>query len=295
MSADRPQKRSWRDFVRGVLGAAYADDSRRKWLVRIGIAAAAIALFVLAPGYIATQPGFLRRYPAYERPYQTWTKSVHAQAACQSCHVGPNAVARTAFGARMTGEFYLSLLPVSRNPKLLRTPSNDACASCHIDLRTVSPSGDLNIPHRAHVDVLKIPCIKCHAFLVHEKNPEGTNSPRMETCLVCHDGTKAKNQCTACHNNKGAPESHRKGDWLIVHPTKQGVIDCKKCHNWTEDWCAKCHARRPRSHGADWRAAHPVKVKQHRNCEACHKGDFCVRCHGERPKLNFDPSLKLVQ
>ena len=39
----------------------------------------------------------------------------------------------------------------SREPTLFDKPTNEACLSCHIDLRTVSPKGDLNIPHRAHV------------------------------------------------------------------------------------------------------------------------------------------------
>jgi hypothetical protein len=81
---------------------------------------------------------------------------------------------------------------------------------------------------------------------------------------------------------------------LIEHPQKANA-ECNKCHKWTERWCADCHAKKPKSHGTDWRAKHRVKVKDHRNCEACHKPDFCVECHGEVPNRNLNPALKLVQ
>jgi hypothetical protein len=159
----------------------------------------------------------------------------------------------------------------------------------------VSPNGDLQIPHRAHVNVLKMECVQCHDYLVHELNPQGDHLPTMEGCLKCHDGNTAKATCTACHTRKAAPDSHRASDWLIVHAQKATDPECDSCHKWTDEWCADCHAVRPRSHTKEWRASHGEQVKQHRNCEACHDGEFCVRCHGEVPKDNFDPALKPVQ
>jgi hypothetical protein len=272
-----------------------ADIRGRSLLVRLAIAAALITIFVLIPAFIATRPAFTQRYPSMEAEYDAWEASVHAQVACQDCHVPPSRASQAAYSLRMAGEFYLQLLPVSREPELLGTPSSEACSSCHIDLRAVSPSGDLNIPHKAHVDVLKIDCIQCHSYLVHETNPQGNNAPTMAGCLECHDGVKAKNACDACHNEKGAPNSHKASDWTIVHPEKQEEEDCVGCHGWTEDWCAQCHSNRPRSHTVDWRATHRDAVDSRRNCEACHEGPFCEDCHGEVPQLNFDPDLKLAQ
>ena len=195
----------------------------------------------------------------------------------------------------MLGEFYLSLVTRSRQPNFLKTPTNDACRSCHPDYRTVSPSGDLNIPHRAHVVVLKLQCVKCHTFLVHEKSPEGNNKPRMAACLTCHDGKRAKNACATCHTNKAAPANHKSKDWVVAHPAMQRKLDCSKCHGWTANYCAECHTRRPRSHGADWRKKHGLAVKTRRNCEACHQPAFCIRCHGDVPTQNLNPVLKLVR
>lgn len=282
-----------RDLL-GRVGARTATGRRRLYL-RLGAAAAAAALLVAAPAYVASQPQFLRRYPNMGAQYETWSASVHANVSCRSCHVPPDRVSQTLHGARMLGEFYLSLVSPSRRPDLMPAPVNGACQSCHIDLRTVSPSGDLNIPHRAHVVVLGLTCVRCHKFLVHRTNPGGTHTPWMAGCLVCHDGRTAKRECSACHTDKRVPEGHRAADWLVVHSQRQKVIDCAKCHRWTEDWCVRCHSRRPRLHTARWRTDHRDKVKAHRNCEACHAGTFCFRCHGEVPGLNLDPALGLVR
>lgn len=282
-------------WLRRLQGSSEAAVSRRRRLVRLTIAGLLLFFFVIAPTYIALQPGFFQRYTGLSDYYTTWSTSVHAEVSCQSCHTSPTFTAQAAHGARMLGEFYLSVLPLSREPKLHGLPGNDTCDSCHIDLRQVSPSGDLRIPHKAHVEVLKIKCVACHDFLVHEKNLNGNHAPTMEMCMECHNGVKAKADCSACHNEKAIPEDHRADDWTVVHSQKTEDVDCESCHGWTETWCSECHSRRPRSHTKDWRAKHRVSVNERRNCEACHAAPFCVECHGEVPTLNFDPALKPVK
>jgi hypothetical protein len=292
---DQAQKKSWRDrFGRGK-DKTPMSPGRRRFLLRAGVVALVVVVLVIIPGYFALQPQFVQRYSNLAPEYQTWSKSVHANVPCRSCHVPPGPIAQSAFAAKMLGEFYLSLVMPGRQPVLFGAPVNSACQSCHIDMRTVSPSGDLNIPHRAHVVVLKLECVQCHTYLVHKANPEGTHTPRMESCLKCHDGKRAKNGCSTCHTNKGLPISHRAADWVVIHPQMQTKIDCKQCHAWTPNWCADCHAKRPKSHGPDWRTKHGSAVATHRNCEACHEATFCIRCHGAVPQLNFNPALKLAK
>ncbi len=263
-------------------------------MVAAGIAALLI-LGVLVPGYVATRPSYMQRFANLRPAHDSWSSSVHAQVTCQQCHVSPGVLARTGYGVRMLGEFYLSVFDRTREPDVMDKPTNAACSHCHIDLRTVSPSGDLNIPHRAHVTVLKLECVQCHEFLVHEASPEGRHTPRMVACLTCHDGKQAKNACSTCHTSKAAPASHRADDWLIVHPDRQTTADCRSCHDWTEKWCVECHTKRPKSHTGDWRKLHGDAVAVRRNCEACHEPGFCVRCHGEVPTQNLSTAPKLVQ
>jgi hypothetical protein len=292
---DATQKKSWRERFSRAPGRRRMSPARRKLLLRAGIVALVIIVLAVIPGYIATRPTFMQRYSHFTPEYQSWATSVHAQVPCQRCHVDPGFVAQASYDVRMLGEFYMATVNPSRQPALFPKPTNAACQSCHIDLRTVSPSGDLNIPHRAHVSVLKLDCIKCHAYLVHTTNPNGTHTPAMATCLTCHDGKTAKNACSTCHTNKNEPASHRASDWIVVHPQMQTKVDCASCHKWTANWCSDCHQKRPKSHTADWRTLHGKQVGIRRNCEACHEPAFCIKCHGIVPQLNFNPALRLVK
>ncbi len=260
---------------------------RRKNFVVLGIVA--LTVFVagfLLPAIVASQPAFFKRYPMTEKYWSSWSHSTHAEVACRSCHVPPDRVSQAGYTIRMLSEFYLSALVPGRSPKIFIRPSNEACGNCHGTNRTTSPSGDLKIPHKAHVVVLKLACVKCHKYLVHSKNPEGTHTPRMATCLTCHNGRKAKSACVTCHKKKYFPLGHRNANWVIIHPTQQAKINCKGCHGWVKQWCRQCHERRPSSHVVGWRRLHAKKVASRRNCEACHKSAFCIRCHGEVPARN---------
>lgn len=253
-----------------------------------------LALAFGVPAYLTAQPGYFRRYPLMAAKWEPWSTSTHVEAGCAGCHVEPRALPQVIYRARMIGEFYLGLAFPKREPDLFAKPSNAACMECHSDLRSVSPEGDLQIPHRAHINVLKMECVACHGYLVHELSPEGKHAPPMGGCMECHDGDAAKNACTACHTEKAAPETHRAPSWVVEHASRATDPACETCHGYTEKWCVDCHETRPRSHGSDWRGVHGEAVAKHRSCEACHEGPFCVRCHGEVPAVNFDPDLKLV-
>jgi hypothetical protein len=285
------QKRQKRP-PKGLVGAS--GHSRRRLAVLAGVMLALIVL-VVVPGFLAAQPGFFSRYPGLSKQYPPWAVSTHAETGCEECHVRPRLLDRAAYRVRMVGEFYVSLVSRSRVPGVFATPTDEACLVCHSDLRTVSPEGDLKIPHRAHVTILKMPCVRCHDFLVHEKSPEGKHTPPMAGCLTCHDGDKAKSACSACHTEKAAPASHKAADWLVVHGAESVGAKCDSCHKWAANWCVDCHSQKPRSHAADWRATHGLQVARHRGCEACHANGFCIRCHGELPGLQYDPTLKLVR
>jgi len=269
--------------------------TRRTRIARIVLVVFALLVLVVVPGYFASRPAFFARYPSLAEKYEPWSTSTHIEAGCEGCHVPPRVLAQSVYRVRMVGEFYLSLVNRSRVPGVFSSPTNESCMACHSDLRTVSPKGDLQIPHRAHVTILKMRCVECHNFLVHEVSSEGKHTPPMSGCLRCHNGDTAKDSCTACHTEKAAPESHQAADWTVVHGEKAADPECNSCHKWTEDWCVDCHARRPRSHGDDWRASHGAQVAKRRSCEACHKGEFCVRCHGVVPSENLDPALRLVE
>lgn len=279
--------------------APNAPRPRAPWLrrrgARIVLAAAIVAVLVGVPAVLTARPGYFERYPGLSEEYGPWSKSTHVEGGCEGCHVPPRVVSRVLYRTRMVGEFYLGLVAPSRVPDVFGSPTNEACLTCHSDLRSVSPKGDVQIPHRAHVTILKMRCVECHDYLVHELSPEGKHTPPMGGCLSCHDGDVADDACTDCHTQKAAPDSHRSADWVIVHAQRADDPECERCHNWSKNWCAECHSHRPRSHASNWREVHGEQVKQHRSCEACHDAAFCTRCHGEVPQVNLNPALKLVE
>ena len=303
MSADSSNTTFRRRIAEGLTRAARSgvEQARRYW--RLALLGALVVIFVLGPGYTATQSDCYARFEDLGAYHQTWTESTHANVTCQSCHVRPSAVAQTTYAVRMVGEIYVSLLPLDREPQTLGRPTNDACDECHVDLRSVSPAGDLLIPHTAHVDALGIDCITCHVGeLVHNDDPSVSTTPRMATCLTCHDGEVAKENCDACHTEKATPESHQDPQFIVSHADLRDEIDCESCHAWRDEWCLDCHARRPRSHGSgvdpsEWRKEHRevVYAREQRNCEACHEAPFCTECHGEVPARNLDPTLTLAR
>lgn len=252
-------------------------------LLIVGAACVAIAIVILLalPAFSMLQPEYYRRYPALGARMDHWAQSTHAKVRCGQCHIEPGISGFVRFSARAVPAFYSQLATGSREQNLLKAPKKAACQKCHTTYRSVSPGGDLLIPHRAHVQVLKMECVTCHKNLVHSLDRRGFNRPEMETCLTCHDGDRADDACTSCHVRKKAPASHSRADWLKIHGSFADTIDCAQCHDWTPGYCAECHQKRPASHKGNWKTGHAAPARARgEGCLVCHGGQpFCDRCH----------------
>jgi len=258
--------------------------SRRVDWKRLAAIAAALAVVVLLvlPVFSTLQPGYYERYPSLRARMASWRTSTHAKVACGDCHVDPGPIGFVTFAAKSVPAFYSQLLFGPKATNLLSVPNTVACERCHTTYRQISPNGDLLIPHRAHVDVLQIKCAVCHKNLVHSLNTLGFNKPEMATCMVCHDGKQAVDQCVKCHTQKQVPDNHKAANWLDIHSTMVKTIDCAKCHGFTPDFCHTCHSQRPPSHVGNWKTLHAaaVPVRGVKNCYVCHDvKTFCGKCH----------------
>jgi hypothetical protein len=245
------------------------------------VALVVIVLLVL-PVFSTLQPGYYERYPDLQVRMDNWRKSTHARISCAACHVNPGPMGFLIFAAKSIPAFYSQMIFGPKPTNLLTVPDRSACQKCHTGYRKVSTNGDLLIPHRAHVEVLKINCPTCHRNLVHSLNAQGFNKPEMSMCLkTCHDGVKATNQCNKCHTRKEVPDSHRRKDWLQVHSTMTKTIDCGQCHAWAPDYCRECHQNRPASHAGNWKKLHQYRAKKEgtKGCIFCHGEAFCKKCH----------------
>ncbi len=241
-----------------------------------------VVLFVTLPVFSMLQPDYYRRYPSMALRMDNWETSTHSKIGCAECHVAPGVRGMVRFAADSIPAFYKQLIEGPDDTNLLKPPGRDACQKCHTSYRAVAPSGDLLIPHKAHVEVLDMQCVTCHKDLVHSQNRYGFNKPEMETCLnLCHDGDKATDKCTDCHTRKLTPESHAAANWLEIHGTRAEIEDCAQCHNWTPGYCAKCHEQRPASHVGNWKTGHAAHARIRKDgCLVCHGGQpFCDKCH----------------
>lgn len=249
------------------------------WALFVGAALAAVALTLPVVSVLA--PDYYRRYPGLGQRMDHWATSTHSRISCIDCHVEPGVSGMASFAARAIPAFYSQLITGPNDTNLLRPPSTKACQKCHTQYRSVAPSGDLLIPHKAHVQVLHIECVVCHKDLVHSLNRRGYNRPEMETCLKCHDGDRATNQCLKCHTRKQTPDSHKAADWLQVHGKAAESQECGTCHDWTPDYCSECHEQRPASHAGNWKTGHAPHAKARgASCLVCHdKKKFCGNCH----------------
>ena len=246
------------------------------------VVALAIVVVLGLPVFSTLQPSYYDRYPQLRLRIQYWRQSTHARISCAQCHVDPGAMGFLAFSARAIPAFYSQLIFGPGPQNILQTPHRAACQKCHTDYRQVSPAGDLLIPHRAHVEALHIDCPVCHKNLVHSLNTAGYNKPEMQTCLtLCHNGVKATNQCDKCHTRKQVPPSHMQANWLSVHPTMVGKINCAQCHAWAPNFCQECHSHRPPSHVGNWKQLHQFRAKAigTKGCLFCHGQAFCNKCH----------------
>jgi len=254
---------------------------RRRTSVVVALVALVVVALVL-PAVSMLQPGYYRRYPGLSERMDHWATSTHSKISCASCHVEPGVTGAVGFAARSIPAFYSQLLFGPNSTNLLGPPSREACRSCHTSYRKVAPSGDLLIPHRAHVEVLGMQCVVCHESLVHSPNRRGFNRPEMEGCLErCHDGDKATDKCVKCHTRKHTPRSHQDAAWPTTHGQLAKVQDCDSCHDWTPDYCADCHQKRPTSHEGNWKTAHAGPARERgKGCLVCHGGErFCKECH----------------
>ena len=61
------------------------------------------------------------------------------------------------------------------------------------------PPANLHFPHARHVGLPEVSCATCHPLVAEAKLATRDDLPAMETCLGCHDGTQAPDECSTCH------------------------------------------------------------------------------------------------
>ncbi len=194
-----------------------------------------------------------------------------------------------------------------------------ACADCHVGFdetvrkeppKVVFPQPNLIFDHKVHVDK-KIRCESCHGEMKDLELATRQQLPKMETCLVCHEGTFASAACATCHRvtpsgrlqvsfasgimrpTQGNPFGMDHGPrFELTHGTRAALERnaCMDCH--AENECQFCHdsLQKPLAvHPNDYITTHPVQARMDSTrCDSCHRmQSFCTACH-ERVGVSMD-------
>jgi hypothetical protein len=174
------------------------------------------------------------------------------------------------------------------------------------------PHPNLKMNHKIHLSK-GITCDACHKSMDKVDLATRENAlPVMGTCLGCHDGRTAPNECRTCHltlgdgrvqtklaNQRLMPagwyfgDSHHEG-WLMNHKAavQSGDGACYNCHAPKE--CVDCHngvSKPLKIHPNNWVLAHPVSARRNSlDCTSCHREQtFCLNCH-QSLQVGGDPT-----
>lgn len=209
--------------------------------------------------------------------------------------------------------------------KLKKDDPPASCETCHVGFDHTAqktppkvdfPAPNLIFNHKVHID-RKIECKSCHGTMTDLALATRQQLPKMETCLTCHDGHYASEDCTTCHLKapsgrlqlafasgtlrpaQGNPLGMDHGPrFEFNHGARASVSrsECLACH--AESYCESCHdsMQKPLSvHPNDFITLHPLQARVNAtNCESCHRyQSFCAACH-ERAGVgqSADPMFK---
>jgi nitrate/TMAO reductase-like tetraheme cytochrome c subunit len=258
---------------------------RLRYLILMLVALVFVGVFVVyLPIALTSMPSFCGRCHTMTQAVDQWKHSTHANVNCVACHVDPGITKSLEHKVLALKEVYDELFGSGKMPSDIRQPKNSNCLQCHNINRTISPSGDIKIPHQEHVVMQGLNCTDCHFTVVHSLRGTPGAPPPMDVCYMCHDGVKAPNACSTCHVNPPSLQEAHPTDALTSHG-KQALANpdsCSRCHSPASNFCENCHSKPPASHqAADWRYTHKTEVaaKGRDVCLGCHTQDFCNTCH----------------
>jgi hypothetical protein len=205
-----------------------------------------------------------------------------------------------------------------------KTDPPASCSTCHpsfdpsvrkepakLDL----PPANLRFTHKVHLD-RKVECTTCHGDMTKVNLATRQQLPKMATCLECHDGKLAPNDCKTCHLTEASGRLQltfssgilrpMQGDPLgldhgprfeFTHGSRAAVSrqTCNQCH--ADSYCQRCHdsLQKPLSvHPNDFITLHPLQARTDAaRCESCHRlQSFCAACH-ERVGVGMDADQSL--
>lgn len=192
--------------------------------------------------------------------YVTWKASSHSQFECVACHKEPGVLGDLKAAAKSAGILATHMTQPSDSPiKMKFKVDDEVCSNCHSQNRSVTPPGDLLVPHDRHAK-RGVACVQCHKGIAHGNIVDrqarlkidlvdwtehtGANqmtaknvNPPMDACLNCHSIRNVTTKCSICHSQVVIPATHKTKAWLADgqhgFEARKGIRECHKCHSYT--------------------------------------------------------------
>ncbi len=287
------------------------ESGARRFRILVAVAVAVIVVIVAAvvlPLVVTSTPEFFSRYHLLERRYVNLEESEHAHIGCRACHE-TDALSN---GLELVADYYTSFVRTDQEPENFnfKSPTREACLSCHEDDWSSEARWTERIPHPAHDRVASEMrnCVDCHKWTAHLEPYLETHKemPFSGVCVAygCHVGTKTSDECFDCHH-----VLHEDGEqWQAKHP---GVVEnvgqnscIESCHQIEQ--CQLCHTtgERPEFTGqpieiglkaieeehvkSTWMERHGAEsLRGPEKCLRCHETEAeCDECHLQRPAFH---------
>ena len=120
---------------------------------------------------------------------------------------------------------------------------DELCGMCHSDPDNLEASPHAERPitfgHKKHLDRGAV-CSSCHTDLLNDES--SGHLPSMATCMNCHDGLTATDDCAVCHDERVTADEIHPDNWKRIHGDVVPPDDpsCAGCHK-DRNMCLDCH------------------------------------------------------
>ncbi len=291
-------RRLWQKFK----GIDWKDPVNR-WKLLFASLIGCIILFGGGYGVIAftNSPSFCSSCHEMAPEYSSYTASAHNQITCVQCHIKPGTINMLTHKVKSLKEVYYHVTGVPE--QIVQTEeeavSNENCLQCHSKNRLVTASGDLKVSHKKHIEQ-DIPCISCHAGVVHAKmaargiNVEEARGewtkdsaekmmeekylrPNMGTCIDCHDKVNngEKPWEDVAYNVPPNPEEI---DKKLEENAKKAKGEATK-EDTTQEATAAVHDEKTQAIILQAIGKQQKDVKVSMECKTCHKQTDIPKTH----------------
>jgi hypothetical protein len=204
---------------------------------------------------------------------------------CIECHETGGPVAAATFGlVPRSLHIVMQMTGLKLRDGYAHTVSSAACLECHstqmTHTLTVEAQG-VRVSHKEPI-AAGADCTDCHRLT---SGTVSNTTVGMTPCLTCHDGVKAKAQCTYCHTKDIATAARPNSGTKMVGQDLIATPDCYACHQ--PQTCDACHGiRMPHTqefmkHGHARIAAQDFWFGTGKLCFKCHTAtrNPCTKCH----------------